>query len=111
MTVKQIKNAPKADNFEIVKKFAEKIGAEIGGTRPVADAGIIPFENQIGQTGFTIRPKICISVGVSGAIQHTEGIHDTKLYIAINEDENAAIFNYADYGVVGDLREILEKCI
>lgn len=105
------RGAVKGDNFEIVKKFAEKIGAEIGGTRPVADAGIIPFENQIGQTGFTIRPKICISLGVSGAIQHTEGIHDTKLYIAINEDENAAIFNYADYGVVGDLREILEKCI
>lgn len=105
------RGALKDGNFGLLKKFAEKIGAEIGGTRPVADAGIIPFDHQIGQTGFTIRPEICISLGVSGAIQHTEGIKDTKLYIAINEDENAAIFNYADYGAVADIKDILEACI
>lgn len=95
------------NNFELMTKFAEKIGAAIGGTRPLADSGKIPFEHQIGQTGYTIRPKICISLGVSGAIQHTEGIKDTKLMIAINRDENAPIFNIADYGFVCDIQDIL----
>lgn len=96
------------DNFELTKKFADRIGASLGGTRPLADSGQIPFEHQIGQTGCTIRPKICISVGASGAIQHTEGIKDTKLMIAVNRDETAPIFNIADYGFVCDLRELLE---
>lgn len=96
------------DNFELTKRFAERIGATLGGTRPLADSGLIPFEHQIGQTGCTIRPKVCISVGASGAIQHTEGIKDTKLMIAVNQDENAPIFNIADYGFVCDLRELLE---
>ena len=73
------------------------------------DTGFIPFEHQIGQTGYTIRPRICLSFGVSGAIQHTEGIKDTKLMIAVNQDEEAPIFNIADYGIVGDLNEILAK--
>ena len=92
----------------MTKKFADRIGASLGGTRPLADSGQIPFEHQIGQTGCTIRPKICISVGASGAIQHTEGIKDTKLMIAVNRDETAPIFNIADYGFVCDLRELLE---
>lgn len=96
------------DNFALLEQFADKLGAAIGGTRPLADTGVIPFENQIGQTGCTIRPEICISLGVSGAIQHTEGIKDTKLFIAVNEDEHAPIFHVADYGVVGDMKEILE---
>ena len=83
------------DNFTLVKEFADKIGAAIGGTRPMVDTGTIPFDHQIGQTGLTIRPKICISLGVSGAIQHTEGIKDTKLFVAVNTDENAAIFKVA----------------
>lgn len=97
------------DNFELVKAFADKIGAAIGGTRPMVDTETIPFDHQIGQTGLTIRPKICISLGVSGAIQHTEGIKDTKLFVAINTDENAAIFKVADYGMKADLREVLEN--
>ena len=97
------------DNFELVKQFADKIGAAIGGTRPMVDTETIPFDLQIGQTGLTIRPKICISLGVSGAIQHTEGIKDTKLFVAVNTDENAAIFKVADYGMVADLREVLEN--
>lgn len=97
------------DNFELVKEFAEKIGGAIGGTRPVVDEGVIPFVNQIGQTGLTIRPKICISLGVSGAIQHTEGIKDTKLFVAVNTDEDAAIYNVAEYGIKADLREVLEN--
>lgn len=97
------------DNFELVKQFADKIGAAIGGTRPMVDTETIPFDHQIGQTGLTIRPKICISLGVSGAIQHTEGIKDTKLFVAVNTDENAAIFKVADYGMVADFREVLEN--
>ena len=97
------------DNFTLVKEFADKIGAAIGGTRPMVDTGTIPFDHQIGQTGLTIRPKICISLGVSGAIQHTEGIKDTKLFVAVNTDENAAIFKVADYGIQADLREVLEN--
>lgn len=96
-------------NFELLEKFAEKIGGAIGGTRPMVDSEMIPFNHQIGQTGLTIRPKICISFGVSGAIQHTEGIKDTKLYVAINNDEHAAIFGVADYGIQADLKDILEN--
>ncbi len=96
-------------NFELLKKFADKIGAAIGGTRPMVDSGLIPFDHQIGQTGFTVRPKIAVSLGVSGAIQHTEGIKDTKLYIAINSDENAAIFNVADYGAAANMCDILSE--
>lgn len=95
------------DNLSLLKEFASKIGGALAGTRPLADDGIIPFENQIGQTGKTIRPQICLSFGVSGAIQHVEGIKDTKLFIAVNTDENAAIFNIADYGAAADMKDIL----
>ena len=97
------------ESFTLVKEFARKLGAAIGATRPVMDAGLVPFEDQIGQTGCTIRPKICISFGVSGAIQHTEGIKDTKLFVAVNTDENAAIYNVADYGIVADANQVLEN--
>lgn len=97
------------ESFALVKEFAGKLGAAIGATRPVMDAGLVPFEDQIGQTGCTIRPKICISFGVSGAIQHTEGIKDTKLFVAVNTDENAAIYNVADYGIVADAKQVLEN--
>ncbi len=96
------------DNFALLEKFAEKVGGAIGGTRPMVDSEIIPFNHQIGQTGLTIRPKICISFGVSGAIQHTEGIKDTKLFVAVNADEEAAIYGVADYGIAADLKDILE---
>lgn len=103
------RGAAENDNFELVKKFADKIGAAIGGTRPMTDAGLVPFEHQIGQTGHTIHPKVCISLGVSGAIQHTEGFKDVNLFVAINTDENAAVFRIADYGMTADLREVLEN--
>lgn len=93
--------------LELLREFASKIGGVVAGTRPLADEKIIPFENQIGQTGKTIRPQICVSFGVSGAIQHVEGIKDTKLFIAVNNDENAAIFNSADYGAVADAKDIM----
>lgn len=97
------------DNFALLEKFAEKVGGAIGGTRPMVDSEMIPFNHQIGQTGLTIRPKICISFGVSGAIQHTEGIKDTKLFVAVNTDEDAAIFGVADYGITADLKDVLEN--
>ena len=103
------RGAEEEESFALLKAFAEKLGAAIGGTRPLADTGQIPFDHQIGQTGFTIRPKICISLGVSGAIQHTEGIKDTKLLVAINTDEHAPIYNIADYGMVADLNEVLKE--
>ncbi len=103
------RGALEKENLELLQKFADKIGAAVAGTRPMVDTEVIPFENQIGQTGCTIRPKICVSLGVSGAIQHTEGIKDTKLFIAINTDKDAPIFNLADYGIVADMKEIL-KC-
>lgn len=103
------RGALEEDNMELLERFAKKLGAAVGGTRPLADMERIPFENQIGQTGCTIRPKICISLGASGAIQHTEGIKDTKLFIAINTDKDAPIFDISDYGVIGDMKEIM-KC-
>ncbi len=99
------------DNLDRLRQFAKTINGVIGGTRPLADEGIIAFEDQIGQTGITIRPKICLTFGVSGAIQHTEGLRDIELFIAVNKDENAPIFNVADYGVIGKMEEILDHLL
>ncbi|MDO5033455.1 MAG: electron transfer flavoprotein subunit alpha/FixB family protein [Eubacteriales bacterium] len=96
------------ESLELVKEFADKIGAALACTRPLSDVGLLPFERQIGQTGATIRPKLCISIGVSGAIQHTEGIKDTKCYIAINTDPQAAIFREAQTGIVADANDLLK---
>lgn len=103
------RGAEEESSFALLKRFADTLGAAIGGTRPLADTGMIPFEHQIGQTGYTIRPRICISAGVSGAIQHTEGLKDIKLFVAINQDEEAPIFHISDYGIIGDLNEVLEQ--
>lgn len=101
------KGALTGENLELVRAFARKVGGVVAGTRPLADEGIVSFENQIGQTGCTVRPKVCVSFGVSGAIQHTEGIKDAKLFIAVNSDKDAAIFGVADYGAVADMAEVL----
>ncbi|MDO4943185.1 MAG: electron transfer flavoprotein subunit alpha/FixB family protein [Lachnospiraceae bacterium] len=95
--------------YQTAVLLAKKIGAAIGGTRPLVDQGVIPFEHQIGQTGCVVHPKCCIFVGVSGAIQHTEGVRDTNVKIAINNDPNAAIFSFADYGIVADGNEFMNK--
>jgi electron transfer flavoprotein alpha subunit len=100
------RGALKDGGLDVLRELAKKMGGALGGTRPLADEGLIPFESQIGQTGRTIRPEICLSFGVSGAIQHVEGIKDTSLFIAVNNDVNAPIFNVADYGAVGDMKEI-----
>lgn len=102
------RGALEGDNFDLLRDVAKKIGAAVGGTRPLIDQDAIPFENQIGQTGSTIRPRILISFGASGAIQHTEGIKNTKLFIAVNTDADAPIFRLADYGAVMDMKPVLE---
>lgn len=103
------RGALEGDNLALAEAFAQKIGAMVGGTRPLVDAGSIPFDRQIGQTGCTVHPKICLYFGVSGAIQHTEGVRDAKLTIAVNQDPEAAIFGYADYGVVADMGTLLPQ--
>lgn len=97
--------------FELLQKFAHKIGGSVGATRPVVENGLAPHSVQIGQTGKTVRPKIYIACGISGAIQHTVGMDKAEHIIAINNDKNAPIFKIADTGIVGDFFEIAQKYI
>ncbi len=97
------------EGFEKLKNFADSIGASIGATRGAVEKGIAPAEIQIGQTGKTVHPKIYIACGISGAIQHTIGMEHSDYIIAINNDENAPIFEVADLGIVGDIFEILPE--
>jgi electron transfer flavoprotein alpha subunit len=97
------------ENFQMLYELADAIGASVGGTRDVVEAGWLPHHLQIGQTGETVTPKIYFAVGVSGAIQHTVGMKNSEIIIAINKDENAPIFDVATYGIVGDAMEIIPK--
>lgn len=97
--------------FELLQKFAHKIGGSVGATRPAVENGLAPHSVQIGQTGKTVRPKIYIACGISGAIQHTVGMDKAEHIIAINNDKNAPIFKIADTGIVGDFFEIAQKYI
>jgi electron transfer flavoprotein alpha subunit len=94
-------------NFSLIYELAEVIGASVGGTRDVVEAGWLPHEQQIGQTGETVTPKIYFAIGVSGAIQHVVGMKNSDIIIAINKDPNAPIFDVATYGIVGDALEVL----
>ncbi len=98
-------------NFQLLYEFAETIGATVGGTRDVVEAGWLPHHLQIGQTGETVTPKIYFAVALSGAIQHVVGMKNSDFIIAINKDPNAPIFDVATYGIVGDAMEILPKLI
>lgn len=98
-------------NFSLIYELAEVIGASVGGTRDVVEAGWLPHELQIGQTGETVTPKIYFAVGISGAIQHVVGMKNSEIIIAINKDPSAPIFDVATYGIVGDAMEILPKLI
>jgi electron transfer flavoprotein alpha subunit len=98
-------------NFQILYELADTIGATVGGTRDVVEAGWLPHELQIGQTGETVTPKIYIAVALSGAIQHVVGMKNSDLIIAINKDPNAPIFDVATYGIVGDAMVIVPKLI
>jgi electron transfer flavoprotein alpha subunit len=99
------------ENLPVVEELASALGAELAASRPICDNGWLPMERQVGSSGQTVAPKVYFAVGISGAIQHLVGMKGSKTVVAINKDENAPIFETADYGIVGDLFEVVPALV
>lgn len=99
------------ENFELLFDLADVLGGDVGGSRAAVDAGYIPHERQVGQTGITVRPHLYIACGISGAVQHRAGMEESAMIISINKDKDAPINNIADYAIIGDVGEVIPKMI